>query len=154
MEKKPSMSRRELRAKVMQALYANEMSGDPIAHLRSTILPEVEDDSPEYTYASRMLNRLIGDPSEVTALLESHLKNWDRERVAVIDRILIQMGIAEFLFFPDIPPKVTINEMIEIAKEYSTEKSGLFVNGILDAIRNDLVTEGRINKTGRGLVNS
>lgn len=138
----------------MQALYANELSGDPIDHLRSTILIGVEDDTPEYTYASRMLNRLIGDPGEVTALLESHLKNWDRDRVAVIDRILIQMGIAEFLFFTDIPPKVTINEMIEIAKEYSTEKSGLFVNGILDAIRNDLVTEGRINKTGRGLVNS
>ena len=80
------------------------------------------------------------------------MDNWDLSRIALIDRILLRMGICEILFFPDIPPKVSINESIEIAKDYSTSSSGKFINGILDAILDDLKKDGKLNKKGRGLL--
>ena len=73
-------------------------------------------------------------------------------RIALIDKILLRMGICELLYFPDIPPKVSINEVIEIAKVFSTAGSGKFINGILDAILSELKTTGNLKKTGRGLM--
>jgi N utilization substance protein B len=70
----------------------------------------------------------------------------------LIDKVLLRIGICELIYFPDIPPKVSINETIEIAKEYSTARSGKFINGILDAILSELKETGKLNKTGRGLV--
>ena len=146
------INRRELRAKVMQALYAQELSKDSITHLHQTILSEITETSAGFSYASKMLNTVINQSDEINELITKHTTNWDVNRIAIIDIVLLRMGVAEFLFFPDIPPKVTINEMIEIAKDYSTDNSGKFVNGILDAIHLDLKSEGRISKTGRGLV--
>jgi N utilization substance protein B len=77
--------------------------------------------------------------------------NWEFSRIAVMDKLILRMALCEFLCFEDIPPKVSIDEAIEIAKKYSTEKSGRFVNGILDAVLNDLRAEGRLRKRGRGL---
>jgi N utilization substance protein B len=74
------------------------------------------------------------------------LKNWDPERIALLDMILMKMGVAEFLYFETIPPKVTINEYIDLAKEYSTSQSGQFVNGILDNIHKELVQQGKMQK--------
>jgi len=74
------------------------------------------------------------------------LKNWDPERIAMLDMILMEMGVAEFLYFETIPPKVTINEYIDLAKEYSTQQSGHFVNGILDNIHKDLMQQGKMIK--------
>jgi N utilization substance protein B len=79
-------------------------------------------------------------------LILPRLKNWDAERIATLDMILMQMGIAEFLFFETIPPKVTINEYIDLAKDYSTPQSGQFVNGILDNIHKDLLREDKLHK--------
>ncbi len=79
-------------------------------------------------------------------------QNWELDRIAHIDRIVMQIAIAEMLSFQDIPPKVTINEAIEIVKRYSTDKSGVFVNGILDSILDSLKSEGRLKKSGRGLL--
>ncbi|RYZ98330.1 MAG: transcription antitermination factor NusB, partial [Moraxellaceae bacterium] len=76
--------------------------------------------------------------------IKPKLKNWDAERIAQLDMIVMQMGIAEFLYFETIPPKVTINEYIDIAKEYSTAQSGQFVNGILDSIHKELIAEGKM----------
>ena len=80
------------------------------------------------------------------------LKNWDAERITQIDTVLMQMAICEFQKFPSIPVKVTINEYLEIAKEYSTPKSSNFINGILDKIIKEYTTEGKLNKIGRGLL--
>lgn len=146
------INRRDLRAKVMQALYAQELSKDSITHLHQTILAEITESSAGFPYASKMLNSVINKSDEINELITKHTTNWDVNRIAIIDIVLLRMGVAEFLYFPDIPPKVTINEMIEIAKDYSTDNSGKFVNGILDAIHLDLKSEGRISKTGRGLV--
>jgi len=79
-------------------------------------------------------------------LIKPKLNNWDAERIAALDMILMQMGVCEFLFFDTIPPKVTISEYIDLAKEYSTPQSGHFVNGILDNIHKELVSENKIHK--------
>jgi N utilization substance protein B len=79
-------------------------------------------------------------------LIKPKLKNWDYERIAMLDMILMQMGVCEFLYFETIPPKVTINEYIDIAKEYSTNQSGQFINGILDNIHKDLLAQNKIHK--------
>ncbi len=87
------------------------------------------------------------DKKELTLeYIKPKLKNWDPERIAVLDMILMRMGVCEFLFFETIPPKVTINEYIDLAKEYSTPQSGQFVNGILDNIHKDLVKENKMHK--------
>ncbi len=78
--------------------------------------------------------------------IKPKLKNWDPDRIASLDMILMRMGVCEFLFFETIPPKVTINEYIDLAKEYSTQQSGQFVNGILDNIHKDLVRDNQMNK--------
>ncbi|MBS1949072.1 MAG: transcription antitermination factor NusB [Bacteroidetes bacterium] len=96
---------------------------------------------------ARGLLQAVVDKKEITMeLIKPKLKNWDAERIATLDMILMQMGVCEFLFFETIPPKVTINEYIDIAKEYSTEQSGHFVNGILDNIHKDLVKENKMHK--------
>lgn len=74
------------------------------------------------------------------------LKNWDPDRIAHLDMIMMKMGVAEFLYFDTIPPKVTINEYIDLAKEYSTQQSGQFVNGILDNIHKELVQQNKMHK--------
>ena len=78
--------------------------------------------------------------------IKPKLKNWEPDRIALLDMILMRMGVCEFLFFETIPPKVTINEYIDMAKEYSTQQSGQFVNGILDNIHKDLVRENKMHK--------
>jgi N utilization substance protein B len=80
------------------------------------------------------------------SLIIPKLKNWDPERIALLDMILMKMGVSEFLYFETIPPKVTINEYIDLAKDYSTQQSGQFVNGILDNIHKDLVQQGKMQK--------
>ena len=79
-------------------------------------------------------------------------QNWDKDRIADIDFVLLQMAICEFHEFPSIPTKVSINEYIEIAKEYSTPKSNVFINGVLDKIVKDFSNTVRLNKAGRGLL--
>jgi transcription antitermination protein NusB len=87
------------------------------------------------------------EKKEVTMeLIRPKLKNWDADRIATLDMIFMQMGVCEFLFFETIPPKVTINEYIDLAKDYSTPLSGQFVNGILDNIHKDLVAEDKMHK--------
>lgn len=86
-------------------------------------------------------------------LLRERSDKWPLERMAEVDKLLIGMGISEMLSFSGIPTKVTINEYIEIAKQYSTPKSAQFLNGLLDSIANDLTSEGKIVKSGRGLIN-
>ena len=78
--------------------------------------------------------------------------NWDKERIAEIDTILIKMAICELLHFPSIPVKVSINEYLEVAKEYSTPKSSIFINGILDKLSKEYQEQNRLNKMGRGLM--
>ena len=96
---------------------------------------------------AKSLMETVLDKKEVTMeLIKPKLKNWDADRIATLDLIILQMGVCEFLYFETIPTKVTINEYIDLAKEYSTEQSGQFVNGLLDNIHKELTAENKINK--------
>lgn len=100
-------------------------------------------------YAHELLKTSIAKNEYLMSLIQPRLKNWDAERVAQVDLILLKMGLAEFLYFPTIPTKVTINEYIEIAKTYSTPQSGQFVNGVLDNTLKSLTAENKIKKVVR-----
>jgi len=101
----------------------------------------------KWKFAKDLLVTTFNKKTYATDLIKPKLKNWDSERIAALDMILMQMGVCELLYFETIPPKVTINEYIDIAKDYSTPQSGQFVNGILDSIHKELLAEGKINKT-------
>ncbi len=99
-----------------------------------------------------LFNETINNKKAHYKLIEPKLKNWETDRLAIIDVILIRMAVSEFLYFPSIPVKVTINEYLDIAKEYSTPKSKDFINGVLDSLMRDMKTKDQLNKTGRGLL--
>lgn len=98
------------------------------------------------SFAKNLLQTVLEKGEHLQELIIPKLKNWDPERIAQLDMIMMKMGVAEFLYFETIPPKVTINEYIDLAKEYSTQQSGQFVNGILDNIHKDLVQQGKMEK--------
>ena len=143
--------RRIIREKVLQFLYAFEMNAANKDSMIKETLKDVED-AADREFANDLINQIILNEKKLDELIKARVDNWDLSRIALIDRILLRMGICELLFFPDIPPKVSINESIEIAKDYSTSSSGKFINGILDAILDDLKKDDKLNKKGRGLL--
>lgn len=96
-------------------------------------------------------NALIYD-SDFENIIDEHSKNWDIERIAMLDKIIMKLAVTEFIYMPEVPVKVTINEYIEISKYYSTAKSNAFINGLLDQIVHALKDNNKLKKTGRGLV--
>ena len=97
-------------------------------------------------FSESLLLTVLEKSEHLESLIIPKLKNWDPERIAQLDMIMMKMGVAEFLYFETIPPKVTINEYIDLAKDYSTTQSGQFVNGILDNIHKELVQQGNMQK--------
>jgi len=108
-----------------------------------------EDDE---NFVSELFKKVILNHHTFENDIKTHTPNWESDRIAGMDMILIKMGISEFLYFPSIPTRVTINEYIEIAKDYSTQKSGYFVNGVLDKLSKEFEKEKRLVKVGRGLL--
>ncbi len=102
--------------------------------------------SEKWLFARELLRTSIDKKEVALDYIRPKLKNWDAERIAVLDMILMRMGVCEFIFFETIPPKVTINEYIDLAKDYSTQQSGQFINGILDNIHKDLVKDNKMHK--------
>jgi len=100
----------------------------------------------KWKFARDLLTTAVEKKDYVVELIKPKLKNWDADRIALLDMILMRLGVCEFLYFETVPPKVTINEYIDIAKEYSTPQSGQFVNGILDTIHKELVAQNKIHK--------
>lgn len=103
-------------------------------------------------FGQELLEDVIANFEEYDEQLIPYLQNWEIERIATVDRILIKMALSEFTKFPSIPTKVTLNEYVDIAKMYSTDKSKDFLNGILDALLKDLIDDDAVQKTGRGLI--
>jgi len=97
-------------------------------------------------FAKSLLTTVLEKSEHLESIIIPKLKNWDPERIAALDMIIMKMGVAEFLYFETIPPKVTINEYIDISKEYSTQQSGQFVNGILDNIHKELLRDNKLHK--------
>ena len=143
--------RRIVREKVLQILYACEMNKESLQPLSSEILKDVADEL-DKAFAQELIRKVLSNAEDLDNRIMQRVTNWEMNRIALIDKILLRMGICELLHFPDIPPKVSINESIEIAKDYSTAGSAKFINGILDAILAEEKKEGKLNKTGRGLV--
>lgn len=104
------------------------------------------------TFGIDLFNSVIAARQKHSEMITPYLRNWEMDRVAVLDLILLRMALSEFTDFPSIPLKVTINEYIDIAKDYSTPKSKDFINGILDRMMREMKQQGKIKKTGRGLI--
>jgi N utilization substance protein B len=149
-----SLRRRVVRERVLQSLYAYELSHEPIQMIIENIAGDLQKQPESFEFAKQLILKVIECTKELDALIRERVEHWEFNRLAIIDRIVLRIGICELLYFDDIPPKVTINEAIEIAREYSTEKSDKFVNGVLDSVLDNLKKENRIKKTGRGLVDT
>lgn len=146
-------NRRVIREKVLQILYAYEYNQGNLEELISGITLELTSEI-DRKFADSLVRKVIIHKDKYDKEITLKVDNWELNRIAIIDRILIRMGLCELEAFPDIPPKVTINEVIEIAKEFSTASSGKFVNGILDSFLSDLKESGKLNKVGRGLLDN
>jgi len=144
--------RRVVREKVLQALYAHEISRDPIEGVIENILVDLKKDAVTFDFARKLILKVVDAGLELDTIIKKRVANWEFNRLAVIDRVILRMCICELLYFEDIPPKVSINEAIEIARRYSTEKSDKFVNGVLDSVLDDLKANGKLKKSGRGLL--
>ncbi|MEQ9186470.1 MAG: transcription antitermination factor NusB [Cryomorphaceae bacterium] len=119
----------------------------------STVLADLYKDKKEdQSFAKELLRKTIQFAPEYAELIASKADNWESERIALLDLIMMQMGLAELEHFATIPVKVTLNEYIELAKSYSTPKSKVFINGVLDKLVLDMKKSERINKRGRGLL--
>jgi len=148
---KKKSQRRYAREKVLQALYAYQLNGEGLTKHSDAMLLEIHSEH-DRAFGRKLINSVAANSDELIRYIKDKVSNWEIERIAVIDKILLKMGIAEILYFEDIPPKVSINEIIEMSKEYSSANSGKFINGILDAILTDLKKDGMLNKVGRGLI--
>jgi len=125
----------------MVNLLLTNLLGKPLSfNFQELISPD------KWEFAKELLRTTIEKKELAMEYIKPKLKNWDAERIAVLDMLLMRLGVCEFLFFETIPPKVTINEYIDLAKEYSTQQSGQFINGILDSIHKDLVREEKMHK--------
>lgn len=144
-----------MRERVLQALYAYEASEDSVDHVLATVIrPTFEGDKTYLRFAERLFLKSADARHEADVLIDRHVENWDLSRIARTDRFVLWIAIAEMLYFPDIPPKVTLNEAVEVARAFGTDKSASFVNGVLDAVLRELRESDRLKKTGRGLVES
>jgi transcription antitermination protein NusB len=130
-------------AEMMNLLIGNYFSKPQLFNFLQLISKE------KLEYARELLRTVIDKKEYCLELIKPKLQNWDSDRIAAVDMLLMEMGVCEFLFFPTIPTKVSINEYIDLAKAYSTPQSGQFVNGILDNILKDLEQAGQIQKTDR-----
>lgn len=140
------------------SIYWNDDAADVISFVSKTIrnfdeaagddqefLPQFKDEE-DLEFAKKLLKQSIYDESDYRKLISERTKNWDADRIAYLDTIIMQTALAEICNFPTIPVNVSINEYIEIAKNYSTAKSGIFINGILDAIAKELVEAKKVKK--------
>lgn len=118
----------------------------------SFFLPKLLKDQEDMLFANDLLTKTLLKNTLLEKEIEGKTPNWDKDRIADIDSILLKMAICELLHFSSIPERVTINEYLEIAKEYSTPKSSMFINGILDKLTKEYKAEGKLNKMGRGLL--
>ncbi|NUO83185.1 transcription antitermination factor NusB [candidate division KSB1 bacterium] len=147
----PLSDRRRARELALQACYAYELSGNAPDAIIAQVIRRHPEAEHIHGFAEELFKRTIASTKHFDELIKQKAVNWEFTRIAIMDKLILRLAICEFLDFDDIPPKVSIDEAIEIAKKFSTEKSGRFVNGILDAILADFKLTGKLRKQGRGL---
>lgn len=146
-------NRRAAREAALKSLYAVDVGKNSTKDAIEIIIkPSLKSDRDSVRFAEKLFLVTVDHASEYDEIIDEHIKNWEVHRLAIIDKLILRMAISELLLFEEIPTKVSINEAIELAKKYSTRKSGNFVNGILDAALTHLKKENKINKKGRGLI--
>ena len=129
------ISRRKAREFAMQLLYAVEVGKEPFLEAHAAL--SAESDAPDVEardYGSRLARKTLESQKEIDGFISEASANWDLERIAILDKIIIRMASAELMHFPEIPLKVAINEAVDLAKKFSTGDSSRFVNGVLDSI--------------------
>lgn len=143
--------RRRSREIALQALYAYEMAGNSVDDVVRDLIEKTRDESRIKKFAIELFRACTGNRKDIEKYIMQQAHNWDFDRIAILDKLIMRMAITEFLYFSDIPPKVSIDEAIEVSKTFSTERSGHFINGILDGVLSILKEEDLVKKTGRGL---
>lgn len=136
--------RRDARECVLKALYAQNYTQDRMEQVIQDVMDHEHLDKEFQEFARHLAIKTHVHADEFDGMIKDRSEHWDFRRIAMLDKLVLRIAVCEMLYFDDIPPKVSISEAIEIAKEYSTDNSGRFVNGILDAILSDLKKEGRI----------
>ena len=136
----------------VNSFILNNIEKLDIQNADSFNLPSLFDYQDEIKFGQELLNQVVKEYDNLKDHLSGRTPNWESDRIARIDYIILITSTAELLYFPSIPTKVTLNEYIEIAKEFSSPSSGKFVNGVIDNIVKDLTSKGLIVKKGRGLI--
>jgi len=126
--------RREARETVLSVLYYYEIDKCDITKLLEQIPHQKDVNKKLSDYIKRLIEATIKNLDTIDKKVKKAVENWDMDRIAIVDKSILRFATAEILYFPDIPIKVSIDEAVEIAKKFSTEKSGAFINGILDKI--------------------
>ena len=129
--------RRDAREGAMQALFASQFSDESPPEVLARFLDSFPNRRKSRSFIEELYQCVIEHSDWADGLIKNYLQNWEFDRVAQVDQVLLRMGVCEIFFMDDIPPKVTISEMVEIAKIYSTEESSGFINGILDSVFKD-----------------
>ena len=144
--------RRKARELVLQTLYGLEISENGYEYVIQEIQNAESYDMEISEFAVTLIRKIMINEENLDRDIATMVQNWEFKRVALMDRLILRLALCELLYFEDIPPKVTINEAIDLAKKFSTAESGRFVNGVLDGLYKRLKTENRIIKAGRGLL--
>ena len=137
---------------VSKTLQKLRISGDSVDFLPKLFGNKEESEKEDVKFITSLFCKTLLHNADLDDMIESKVDNWEIERIALIDTILLKMALTEFMDFPSIPTKVTINEYIDISKMYSTPKSKVFINGVLDKLLFELLDKKKIKKTGRGLI--
>jgi len=127
-------NRRQARECALEVLYRLDLVGDEPENTIAEILLRKNPSEEAETYLRRLVDATMGHQQEIDAVLRKHLTRWRLERLTVLDRAILRLAAAEILYFDDVPPKVSINEGVEIAKKYGDDEAGKFVNGVLDSV--------------------
>ncbi|MCD6501349.1 transcription antitermination factor NusB [bacterium] len=142
-------ARRDARVAVLMALYSHEIAkGEDISLIEEQTLGFYEVPASSKLFFTALLEAVLNNLDEVNTIINEKADNWDIDRIAIIDKNILRLGVTELLYFDDIPPKTTINECIELAKQFGSSESARFVNGLLDGILRhlDIVKSGELEK--------
>lgn len=137
---------------IVNTLISKQLSGFKKDQKFKFKVPAIYKDLEDKDFAKQLFRKVVLNEEKLAKEFSDKTPNWDTERIAELDSIILKMAIAELLHFPSIPVKVTINEYVEIAKEYATPKSSIFINGILDKLSKEYITKNKNLKIGRGLL--
>ena len=149
--------KRLARSLCLQILFANSFSNNSFQELSENFfkkndvdLDRIDFSTKQIQYAEKLFSSTLKNEKHINKLIEKKLVNWEMDRLAIMDMMILRMGISEMLFIDDVPPKVSIAEAVEIAKEFSSKDSSGFVNGIMDAIYNEEVNVKKMQSIKEG----